>query len=328
MKSHAIVASLLLSFTLTNISFANTDDDATLKRAVKQIHKDIYDWKLDEAQQLLHKMIPRYPNSAELALQQGKYYYIKEPRQFAKAIAEFDRAEQLGLTDPELYFYRASAKSQPTESYLKKQHPDYAGALDDFRRAQQLHSERDLRFNIVGVLYEDGKYQQALTAIDDLIYDKPNALLKPDFYMMRGNIQAQLGQHEAALTSYDVAAKQYSYLDSLYQFKAVSLLALRRTDEALAAVNTGLSKNKGHNKRQLYFVRGMIHYQRREFSDALSDFSMSWRYNQQWALPLLGCYNSVMQSEYPAEADKFLELALTLDPSVVLDFNQQDLLKL
>ncbi|WP_417763898.1 hypothetical protein [Shewanella sp.] len=329
MKSYLMFAAVLLCLTFTHAGYASSDDsDPELKQAVKQIDKNLAKWELVEAQHLLDEMLPRYPDSAELALVHGKFLYVNEPRQFAKAIAEFDRAEQLGLRDPELYFYRASAKSQPTESYLKKQHPDYAGALDDFHQAQQRHSKRDLRFNIVDVLYEDGKYQQALAAVDNLIYDSPRNMLIYDFYITRGNIQAQLGQHDEALQSYRVAEKQYHYLDKLHLFKAVSLLALDRTEDALTAVNEGLSKPKGHNKRQLYYVRGMIHYQRHEFAEAFTDFSDSWKYAQQWALPLLGCYNSIMQTDLNITPDRFLDLALKLDPNVVLHFNQQDLLKL
>lgn len=344
--SHNITAALLLAscsgFTVaattshlatvvTTVAVASdpaaNDAREAPKKLLRAISKHIRNWELDKAGPKLDKALLDYPNSANIALLHGKFYYLSTPRLFSKAISEFDRAISLGLNDPEVYFYRASAKAQPTESYLARKNPDYAGAVDDFKHAQQLGSERDLRLQIVGALFDEGNYDEALTAANDYLKHHPQISLIPDMRMLKGKVLAELGRHEEALLSYKKAAKRYSYLDTLYYYRAVSLRALGKTKEAQAAINTGLSK-KGRHQRELLYVRATVHYDLQQYSAAYGDYAVLWRNFNDWALPLLGCYNSLMQTDMGQQAGQYLDMAMQLDPQVVLHFNQQDLLKL
>ncbi|KFZ38717.1 hypothetical protein HR45_04660 [Shewanella mangrovi] len=294
---------------------------------LRSIQHDIRNWKLQPAGEKLQQALTQYPQSAQLALLQGKFCYLSEPRQFAAAINALNRAEELGLKDPELYFYRASAKSQPTEPYLMRKQPDYRGAVADFRRAAQLNSERDLRFNIVQALFEAGEYAQALDAANAFLKHKPSIALIADMRMLKGNILAELERHEEALVSYKKAKRQYGYLDKLYYFQAVSLLALNKLQQALEIVDTGIEKGR-HHLRELHYIRGVILYQQAKYHAAFDEFSQAWQYQTKWALPLLGCYNSLIQAEQKLDPTRFLDQALALDPMVVIHFHQQDLLKL
>ncbi|WP_412501001.1 tetratricopeptide repeat protein [Shewanella chilikensis] len=293
---------------------------------VKVIQKLIFERKMAEAAPRLDTAMANYPDSGRLAFLLGQLYYFSNLPNYPKAVAAYDKAELMLSEDPELYFFRAAAKAQVLSAYSQRQSPDYVGALADYRKAEALGSERDLRLDIARAIYETRNYSAALEQINRYLNNKPQ--LWADGQMLKGNILAQMGQHEAALKSYQRAARQYDYLDKLQFYQAVSLRALGQSDEALAQLDKGL-KRQGRAYLQLVYLKAMLSYEQKQYQEAALLYQQLIERRRDWALPLLGYYNSLSQmGEAPISISHILDLALKLDPEVVVHFHQQDLLRL
>ncbi len=301
-------------------------DKAVPASEIKVIQKLIFERKMAEAAPRLDAAIENYPDSGRLAFLLGQLYYFSNIPNYPKAVAAYDKAEPMLSKDSELYFFRAAAKAQVLSAYSQRLRPDYAGALADYRKAEALGSERDLRLDIARTLYETRDYPAALEQINRYLNNKPQ--LWADGQMLKGNILAQMGQHEAALKSYKRAARQYDYLDKLQFYQAVSLRALGRSDEAMAQLDKGL-KRQGRAYFQLVYLKAMLSYEQKQYQEAALLYQQLIERRRDWALPLLGYYNSLSQiGEAPISISHILDLALELDPEVVILFHQQDLLRL
>lgn len=148
-------------------------DKAVPASEIKVIQKLIFERKMAEAAPRLDAAIENYPDSGRLAFLLGQLYYFSNIPNYPKAVAAYDKAESALSKDSELYFFRAVAKAQVLSAYSQRLRPDYAGALADYRKAEALGSERDLRLDIARTLYETWDYPAALEQINRYLNNKP-----------------------------------------------------------------------------------------------------------------------------------------------------------
>jgi tetratricopeptide (TPR) repeat protein len=223
---------------------------------------------------------------------QGKEYYGK--KEFEMALANFNRAIELGLEEQEIYFQRGRTQYQLRDyasvladlnravelqpengsnyqwrgtTHYKLQ--DYAAALADLNRAVELQPENGSNYRWRGMThYKLQDYAAALADLNRAVELQPE---NGSFYDWRGAIQYRLGDYMAALADLNRAVELLPENSSPYQGRGQTQYQLQDYMAALADFNRAvkLQQDNGDN----YIGRGLAYCQLRDYEAALIDLN-------------------------------------------------------
>ena len=250
--------------------------DANYNVAVEQYTASIED---------LSKVIQLEPNNASVHRFLSNAYYnrgkVKDKvRQYAGAIADYDKFIQINPDYTEAYFKRGLVKAR-----LKQ----YDDAIADFDNAIRLkpnyveaYYHRGLTKTLIGVPaaaiadfdnaiqlkphFAEAYYYQGFTRMvkleqyDDAIADYDNAIrLKPDYaeaYYRRGDAKVKLKQYAAAIADYDNVIRLKPDYAEVYYRRGNAKRLLGQRDAAIADYDNAIRLKPDY--AEVYYRRGKV----------------------------------------------------------------------
>ncbi len=137
-------------------------------------------------------------------------------------------------------------KSPSAELYVKRGDlyrldENYTAALADFNRAEKLNPKLETIYLGRGrTLFEAGRYQEALPALNQLMEMKPD---HPDGRILRARVSFSLGDSASALRDYDhVVATVPSPSPDCFLERSATLIKLSRPQDAIRSLDEGISR--------------------------------------------------------------------------------------
>lgn len=183
--------------------------------------------------------------------------------QYDKAIADFDRAIQLQVTDQSM-----TAMVYVNRGITFNKMNKYQQALADFNKAIEIDPKNILAYNSrAAALGELGRYDEALGDHNKCVEIDPN---DEQTYVNRGLTYQLLGQYEQALVNYTKALEIDPNLVLGYVNRGSTLSSLGRYEDAIADLGRALEIDPGY--AQAYFNRGNIYDDMLDFNAALADY--------------------------------------------------------
>lgn len=158
----------------------------------------------------------------------------------ADASAHGDIHVQIHLLNPKIK-KAPSAALYVKRGDLYRLDEDYTAALADFQRAEKLDPKLDTIYLGRGrTLFEAGRHQEALPALDHLLEMKPD---HPDGRILRARVNAALDDNPSAIRDYDhVVATVPSPSPDCFLERSVALTKLDRPQDAVLSLDEGVSR--------------------------------------------------------------------------------------
>lgn len=179
---------------------------------------------------------------------------------FKPAIQWYDKAEEIKDTDSELYFNRGAAKV-----FIE----DYKNAIKDFDKSIKLEDDSAKTYFYRGNCYTYlDHYRKALSDYNKAVE------LKSDYAAAiynRGAAKGELGDYEAGMVDFDYALKKDPTLGNGRINLALSLLGLKRYQEAIDLFSEVIDK-RDDNLSKAYFYRAEAEYEIKRQDEACADW--------------------------------------------------------
>ena len=123
-----------------------------------------------------------------------------------------------------------------------------------------------------------GKYDLAMQDADNaLLIDKNSDRAR----FAKAEVLFQQKDYKQALQQYDAAIKVNTNLTEAHAGKARAYMGMQNYKEALKVIE-GAIKTSFRNDAELYYIRGLLNYQRGNHKPAIDDFDMSLSINANW----------------------------------------------
>ncbi|KAM9971524.1 hypothetical protein ACTFIW_011503 [Dictyostelium discoideum] len=155
-----------------------------------------------------------------------------------------------------------------------------------------------------------GQYEEAIELFTMIIDNNP---LVPSLYLGRGTSNAFLGQLNEAINDFSRAIELDNTSSDAYKRRGQSKVAKSMEQEALEDFNQAVAFDK-EDDYDIYYNRGLLHYQMRNYERALKDFKKvtSIEPSHKLAWNRIGLCLNV--NGYPMEAYQAFAEALRIDP--------------
>jgi tetratricopeptide (TPR) repeat protein len=316
----------------------------SLQQITTQMIEAMQTGRYEAALPLLNTLISRTPNDAQLLFSRGLAH--RQLGRHTEAIADFDRAEAVGLRDADLYLMRAwsyahtqrldaaledlqraidlqpSAMSYKTRAIIHGTFARTAEALADWDAAIALEPHSgELYFHRAvqrwrGTTHPD----RAAQALQDVNLALVNNYQRPNVYLFRGELYEALGDTAAALRDYDEAILLDRRFGAAYRRRAELLIQLGRCDEAISDLTRAMKIDP--QDVQLRILRGQAHLLRGQKDDAIQarqDFAHVLEISPMHPQALCGRALAYMRLRRPERAEQdfyaFLSVPHPLDPA-------------
>jgi predicted Zn-dependent protease len=185
-----------------------------------------------QARPLLLELARELP--ADLGVRQALFALQHAEKDYAGAAATAQEIQRLAPQAPLGHFMGGQ---------VARAQGDVAAALAGFERALQLKpSATEPLAEIVKILLERRQTDPAAQRVQQALAAHPgNAAL----HMMRGEIDIMAARHDAALAAFREASRLSPGWWKPYRGEAIALLASRQSEQAIAALRTGIERSSG-----------------------------------------------------------------------------------
>ncbi len=254
-----------------------------------------------EAQSALFACQGRRPDFVWIYLLKG--FAEGELREFELAEADFRRAADLHPDDDARYVLLVN------RGVMRLRKPDHRAAIDDFQSAIALKPGRFQAYLDLAQEFRTlGRFDEALALIDRALAQDAG---RPILYRIRGQIEQQRGEDDAALRDFArairlspandrqladlylesgrIAQRKKQYPEALaaydralslrpdlvtpHRLRGAVLMEMKRYDEAIRSFDICLEKGKP--SAGLYEVRGLARAWRGRYAEALTDYALA-----------------------------------------------------
>ncbi|MDC0833337.1 tetratricopeptide repeat protein, partial [Geitlerinema sp. CS-897] len=139
-------------------------------------------------------------------------------------------------------------------------------------------SETDRKCNLLlelaGFQCVDGKYENAIAALDEYLKLKPD---KDDAWYCRGIVLDELGRTEEAIASYDRALEVKPDKDEAWNNRGLALRKLGRYEDAIASYDRALEVNPDDD--EAWYNRGYALDELGRYEDAIASYDRALEVN-------------------------------------------------
>ena len=204
------------------------------------------------------------PDNAYALLNRGICYRMVFD--FDRSIADFDRAEELGITGEALWMNRAM-------SFLPRK--DYDSALDDLDRVVEARPDDATNLFYRGeVYYRQGRYSEAIEDYTASLATRETAHV----YYVRGDALAMLERYDEALEDLTRAAKMRPYTVGYRIARARLLGRMGRFEEAFEDLEN--AREKQPERYEVYVQRAVLSASRGLDASAEADLRTALKFVQ------------------------------------------------
>ncbi|KAF2074595.1 hypothetical protein CYY_004102 [Polysphondylium violaceum] len=159
-------------------------------------------------------------------------------------------------------------------------------------------------------LVNNGNYQDAIEIFSTIISSNP---LIPSTFLGRGTSFAFIGELQNAIRDFTKAIELDNTSSDAYKRRGQSKVALGQEYEALEDFNQAVVFDKT-NDYDIYYNRGLLHYQMRNYERALKDFRKVVTIDSTHKLAWNRIGLCLNVNGYPFEANKAFYKSLEIDP--------------
>ena len=245
---------ILLCFSITTCVFANSAENLSDRKIIKQIKK-------------YNKKIKRNNNSARLYLKRGYLKFCL--KDYKSAIEDFTTAQSMAPTNVNIYYLRGRAWYE---------RGNYQDAMEDFNKAIEL-KKHDSKLYISRGLLKDkiGEYD---SAIDDytiaLKYNKHSGIA----YINRGIAKDKSGKPIASIGDYQRAIKvSKEVAPQAYYNMGLAQCKREQYEDAVENFSKAIELNSIYS--DAYYNRGKAYIKLNHLQYAKFDFEKAVQYNHQ-----------------------------------------------
>lgn len=178
-------------------------------------------------------IISKYP-SAELAYT-NRGALRKENHQYTKALADFNKAIQLGKKDFKAFANRAAVYSDLGQ---------FDKAVTDYKKATSLNTGNpDLLANYGFTQLQTGDFNGAIKTLTESINIQS---INPEAYSNRGTARFSMGDFKGAIADYDKASDQDPYYVNAHFNRGLANINIGNINDAIHDFNKAININPNH----------------------------------------------------------------------------------
>jgi len=261
---------------------------------------------------ILFPHLKKHERDAETHIKWGKAKFLQ--RNYAGAIADFDRAIELNPDDADAYNYRGGVK------FIQG---DYHGAIADFDKAIKLDPDNTKAYTFRGGAKGDlGDHDGSIADFDRAIELTPD---DAEAYYNRGNAKSELGDHKGAITDFDRAIELTPDYANAYYNRGNAKRDLVDLRGAIADYSRAIELNP--EDAEAYYYRGNAKSELGDHKGAIADYGWAIEFGPDFAgaYSNRGIAKSNLGDHDSAKAD--FDRAIELDPSYAEAYNNRGVAK-
>jgi tetratricopeptide (TPR) repeat protein len=192
--------------------------------------------------------------------------YLRDKKDYNRAIADFTKAIDLGPRDAKTYNFRGLAYDARS---------DYDQAVTDYTQALMLDSTYMTALSNRGLAYQHSKrYDLALRDLTKVVETVPNELS----YSERGSVYLDKRDYDRAIADFDRALYFVPSCAPAYNGRAQAYLAKGDTKRAIADYTKAIEasfrfSSRGVNSEVYYNNRGLAYFANGDYDLAIADYT-------------------------------------------------------